>query len=125
MAGKSLFTGLSAVTHFGRPNFQDFLKSVRSEHPNVCNLCFAFNLLFECYTFKKMHYSHVSHSLISFNSFTPLIHSKIWVGFFSEQVRTFGVFSCGPPNMTNNLDGACTNLNKQEGATFNHHFENF
>lgn len=74
VAGKSLFTGLSAVTHFGRPNFQDFLKSVRSEHPNV---------------------------------------------------RTFGVFSCGPPNMTNNLDGACTNLNKQEGATFNHHFENF
>ncbi|XP_078316138.1 dual oxidase 2-like [Crassostrea virginica] len=74
VAGKSLFTGLSAVTHFGRPNFRDFLKSVKYEHPNV---------------------------------------------------RTFGVFSCGPPNMTNNLDGACTNLNKQEGATFNHHFENF
>lgn len=45
--------------------------------------------------------------------------------FMFSQVRTFGVFSCGPPNMTNNLDGACTNLNKQEGATFNHHFENF
>lgn len=45
--------------------------------------------------------------------------------FIFCQVRTFGVFSCGPPNMTNNLDGACTNLNKQEGATFNHHFENF
>ncbi|XP_062620936.1 dual oxidase 2-like [Saccostrea cucullata] len=74
VAGKSLFTGLSAVTHFGRPDFQDFLKSVKMEHPNV---------------------------------------------------RNFGVFSCGPPNMTNNLDSACTNLNKREGATFVHHFENF
>lgn len=55
----------------------------------------------------------------------PWFILKSGLFFFSEQVRTFGVFSCGPPNMTNNLDGACTNLNKQEGATFNHHFENF
>ncbi|XP_060062787.1 dual oxidase 2-like [Ylistrum balloti] len=35
VAGKSLFTGLSATTHFGRPQFQDFLTSLHLEHPTV------------------------------------------------------------------------------------------
>jgi len=33
-----LFTGLAAKTHFGRPNFQDFLMSLKYEHPNVSQL---------------------------------------------------------------------------------------
>lgn len=33
---RSLFTGLKAVTHFGRPNFEQFLKSVQAVHPQVC-----------------------------------------------------------------------------------------
>ncbi|XP_021358388.1 dual oxidase 2-like isoform X2 [Mizuhopecten yessoensis] len=35
IAGKSLFTGLSATTHFGRPQFQDFLTSLHLEHKEV------------------------------------------------------------------------------------------
>lgn len=35
IAGKSLFTGLRAVTHFGRPKFPEFLKGIRSLHPDV------------------------------------------------------------------------------------------
>ncbi|ESO87606.1 hypothetical protein LOTGIDRAFT_235056 [Lottia gigantea] len=74
VAGQSLFTGLRATTHFGRPKFQDFLLSLAHEHDGV------------------------------------------------PQV---GVFSCGPPPMTSNVDKACSSLNKLEGPTYVHHFENF
>lgn len=30
-----MFTGLKAVTHFGRPQFQEFLESLHIEHPEV------------------------------------------------------------------------------------------
>ncbi len=40
-------------------------------------------------------------------------------------VNKIGVFSCGPPGMTNNVEKACTELNKYDGAAFLHHFENF
>ncbi|OWF54042.1 dual oxidase 2-like isoform X1 [Mizuhopecten yessoensis] len=74
VAGKSLFTGLSATTHFGRPQFQDILRSIGTEHPKV---------------------------------------------------NRVGVFSCGPPPMTNTLDKTCSDLNKIQGTIFKHHFENF
>lgn len=75
IAGKSLFTGLEAKTHFGRPNFQDFLQSLKYEHPNV---------------------------------------------------KQIGVFSCGPPPMTLQVEKAKTAVNKLEGfPTYSHHFENF
>uniref|UniRef100_H2Z322 NAD(P)H oxidase (H2O2-forming) n=1 Tax=Ciona savignyi TaxID=51511 RepID=H2Z322_CIOSA len=74
VAGKSLFTGLRAVTHFGRPEFKSFFVSLTEEHP---------------------------------------------------QVDKFGVFSCGPPPMTNEVDKTCSKLNKYEGPSFLHHFENF
>ncbi|XP_069137726.1 dual oxidase 2-like isoform X3 [Argopecten irradians] len=35
VAGKSLFTGLSSTTHFGRPQFQEFLASLNQEHRGV------------------------------------------------------------------------------------------
>ncbi|KAI2797837.1 hypothetical protein BLOT_015257 [Blomia tropicalis] len=35
IANKSLFTGLKAKTHFGRPDFEIFLDSLQLEHPNV------------------------------------------------------------------------------------------
>lgn len=74
VAGRSLFTGLSAITHFGRPKLVDILRNIKSEHQNV---------------------------------------------------NLFGVFSCGPPPLTNSLDKACAEMNKIEGAVFKHHFENF
>ncbi|XP_064609284.1 dual oxidase 2-like [Liolophura sinensis] len=42
-----------------------------------------------------------------------------------KNVRQFGVFSCGPPPMTHSVESACAALNKQLGATYVHHFENF
>ncbi|KAK6179799.1 hypothetical protein SNE40_012075 [Patella caerulea] len=74
IAGQSLFTGLRATTHFGRPKFQDFLQTLAYEH---------------------------------------------------EGVQQIGVFSCGPPPMTHNVENACTSLNKIEGPTYTHHYENF
>ncbi|XP_078488213.1 dual oxidase 2 isoform X1 [Ciona intestinalis] len=74
VAGKSLFTGLRAVTHFGRPEFKSFFASLTEEH---------------------------------------------------AEVEKFGVFSCGPPPMTSCVEQTCAKLNKYEGASFLHHFENF
>ena len=74
LSGRSLFTGMRAVTHFGRPDFNLFFDSLAEEH----------NLL-------------------------PKI----------------GVFSCGPPGMTNGVEEACAASNRYEGPAFIHHFENF
>ena len=74
LSGRSLFTGMRAITHFGRPDFGTFFDSLAEEH----------NLL-------------------------PKI----------------GVFSCGPPGMTNGVEEACAATNRYEGPAFIHHFENF
>ncbi|XP_051000997.1 dual oxidase 2 isoform X2 [Acomys russatus] len=41
------------------------------------------------------------------------------------QVRKVGVFSCGPPGMTKNVEKACQLINRQDRAHFVHHYENF
>lgn len=43
MEGHSLFTGLKAVTHFGRPQFEDFFWAITQEHKEVsCSvLCYV------------------------------------------------------------------------------------
>ncbi|XP_078488222.1 dual oxidase 2 isoform X1 [Ciona intestinalis] len=74
VANKSMFTGLKAITHFGRPQFEAFLDSLQTKH---------------------------------------------------KEVRTLGVFSCGPPGLTNGVEDACRNLNKLNKARFNHFYENF
>ncbi|KAK8769919.1 hypothetical protein V5799_013614 [Amblyomma americanum] len=40
-------------------------------------------------------------------------------------VTRFGVFSCGPFTMTRSVQAACDELNRKEGALFDHHYENF
>jgi dual oxidase len=74
LSGRSLFTGMRAITHFGRPDFNTFFDSLATEHGHL-----------------------------------PKI----------------GVFSCGPPGMTNGVDEACAATNRYEGPAFIHHFENF
>ncbi|CAK7299911.1 Dual oxidase 1 [Vulpes lagopus] len=71
---RSLFTGLRSITHFGRPPFEPFFKSLQEVHP---------------------------------------------------QVRKIGVFSCGPPGMTKNVEKACQLINRQDRTHFSHHYENF
>ncbi|NXT03436.1 DUOX2 oxidase, partial [Jacana jacana] len=54
-----------------------------------------------------------------------------FVPFFSSlqevhpEVQKIGVFSCGPPGMTKNVEKACRQLNKKDQTYFAHHYENF
>ncbi|XP_068961773.1 dual oxidase 2 [Petaurus breviceps papuanus] len=41
------------------------------------------------------------------------------------EVKKIGVFSCGPPGMTKNVEKACQLINRQDQAHFIHHYENF
>ncbi|XP_058012575.1 dual oxidase 2 [Ahaetulla prasina] len=41
------------------------------------------------------------------------------------EVRKIGVFSCGPPGMTKNVEKACQKINKRDQTHFIHHYENF
>jgi dual oxidase len=74
IAGVSMFTGLRAKTHFGRPKFEPFFKTLKTIHSNV------------------------------------------------DQI---GIFSCGPPAMTNNVQKVCTDLNSYKGPSLIHYYENF
>uniref|UniRef100_A0A8C6TTP1 NAD(P)H oxidase (H2O2-forming) n=1 Tax=Neogobius melanostomus TaxID=47308 RepID=A0A8C6TTP1_9GOBI len=54
-----------------------------------------------------------------------------FVSFFSSlqevhpEVTKIGVFSCGPPGLTKNVEKACQQMNKRDQAHFVHHYENF
>ncbi|XP_053575324.1 dual oxidase 2-like [Bombina bombina] len=54
-----------------------------------------------------------------------------FVDFFNSlqdvhpEVKKFGVFSCGPPGMTKNVENACQQVNKRDEGYFVHHYENF
>ncbi|XP_077451407.1 dual oxidase 1 [Stigmatopora argus] len=54
-----------------------------------------------------------------------------FVSFFSSlqevhpEVTRIGVFSCGPPGLTKNVEKACQHMNKRDQALFMHHYENF
>ncbi|XP_063053867.1 dual oxidase 2 [Engraulis encrasicolus] len=41
------------------------------------------------------------------------------------EVKKIGVFSCGPPGLTKNVEKACQQMNKRDQAHFMHHYENF
>uniref|UniRef100_A0A8C9STW7 NAD(P)H oxidase (H2O2-forming) n=1 Tax=Scleropages formosus TaxID=113540 RepID=A0A8C9STW7_SCLFO len=41
------------------------------------------------------------------------------------EVHKIGVFSCGPPGLTKNVEKACQQMNKQDQTHFIHHYENF
>nr|XP_020479328.1 dual oxidase 1-like isoform X1 [Monopterus albus] len=54
-----------------------------------------------------------------------------FVSFFTSlqevhpDVGKIGVFSCGPPGLTKNVEKACQQMNKRDQAHFIHHYENF
>ncbi|ROL46637.1 Dual oxidase 1 [Anabarilius grahami] len=41
------------------------------------------------------------------------------------EVEKIGVFSCGPPGLTKNVEKACQQMNKRDQTHFLHHYENF
>uniref|UniRef100_A0A8C7NU87 NAD(P)H oxidase (H2O2-forming) n=1 Tax=Oncorhynchus mykiss TaxID=8022 RepID=A0A8C7NU87_ONCMY len=54
-----------------------------------------------------------------------------FASFFSSlqevhpEVGKIGVFSCGPPGLTKNVEKACQQMNKRDQTHFIHHYENF
>uniref|UniRef100_A0A673Z796 NAD(P)H oxidase (H2O2-forming) n=1 Tax=Salmo trutta TaxID=8032 RepID=A0A673Z796_SALTR len=54
-----------------------------------------------------------------------------FLSFFSSlqevhpEVGKIGVFSCGPPGLTKNVEKACQQMNKRDQTHFIHHYENF
>ncbi|XP_048727888.2 dual oxidase-like [Ostrea edulis] len=72
--GRSVFTGLKANTHFGRPQLNSMFSAVHRAHP---------------------------------------------------MVKKIGVFSCGPPGITNSVERGCVEASNTTRALFEHHFENF
>ncbi|XP_055791016.1 dual oxidase 2-like [Salvelinus fontinalis] len=54
-----------------------------------------------------------------------------FVSFFSSlqevhpEVGKIGVFSCGPPGLTKNVEKGCQQMNKRDQTHFIHHYENF
>ncbi|XP_075998434.1 dual oxidase 1 [Genypterus blacodes] len=54
-----------------------------------------------------------------------------FVSFFNSlqevhpEVGKIGVFSCGPPGLTKNVEKACQQMNKRDQTHFMHHYENF
>ncbi|XP_068459769.1 dual oxidase 1 isoform X4 [Clinocottus analis] len=54
--------------------------------------------------------------LVSFLSSLQEVH---------PEVGKIGVFSCGPPGLTKNVEKACQKMNKRDQAHFIHHYENF
>lgn len=63
--GRSLFTGLKAITHFGRPRFERFFKSLQTIHPNVsnCDLYRCLYLFFFYFRYQTSVCFHVDHRL--------------------------------------------------------------
>ncbi|EPY88506.1 dual oxidase 2 [Camelus ferus] len=51
--------------------------------------------------------------------------SSVSCQVFCKKVRKIGVFSCGPPGMTKNVEKACQLINRRDQAHFVHHYENF
>ncbi|RZC35513.1 dual oxidase 1-like, partial [Asbolus verrucosus] len=47
------------------------------------------------------------------------------VSSIHENVHSVGVFSCGPPSMTSNVDSACNSVNTKTFQRFEHHYKNF
>jgi len=45
ISNKSLFTGLKAVTHFGRPKFSPFFLSIEKLHPTVSISCYYYTII--------------------------------------------------------------------------------
>lgn len=41
------------------------------------------------------------------------------------KVKKIGVFSCGPPGITKNVEQGCIEASNNTRALFEHHFENF
>ena len=111
LSKRSLFTGLKASNHFGRPDMSAFLRFVQRKHSYV-----SFGGTLNTFDFYFL--------LSIFLTFITGIPTVI--NMFELQVSKVGVFSCGPRSVTRANSVACENVNRvRKLPHFINHFENF
>ncbi|XP_067871575.1 dual oxidase 2 [Heterodontus francisci] len=103
-----------------------------SVHTYITQLAEKFDLRTTMLYICERHFQKVSNRSL-FTGLRSITHfgRPQFVPFFSSlqevhpEVGKIGVFSCGPPGLTKNVEKACQQLNKQDQAHFIHHYENF
>ncbi|XP_067871236.1 dual oxidase 2-like [Heterodontus francisci] len=106
--------------------------SLVSVHIYITQLAEKFDLRTTMLYICERHFQKVSNRSL-FTGLRSITHfgRPQFVPFFSSlaevhpEVTKFGVFSCGPPGMTTNVEKACKQMNKRHKTQFNHHYENF
>ncbi|XP_072348918.1 dual oxidase 2 [Scyliorhinus torazame] len=103
-----------------------------SVHTYITQLAEKFDLRTTMLYICERHFQKVSnrslftglHSITHFGrpQFVPFFNSLQEV---HPEVGKIGVFSCGPPGLTKNVEKACQQINKRDQAHFMHHYENF
>lgn len=107
-------------------------KSLVSVHIYITQLAQKFDLRTTMLYICERHFQKVSNRSL-FTGLQSITHfgRPQFVPFFNSlmdvhpEVTKIGIFSCGPPGMTNNVEKACKQMNKRHKVQFNHHFENF
>ncbi|KAI5100464.1 dual oxidase 1 isoform X2, partial [Silurus meridionalis] len=103
-----------------------------SVHIYITQLAEKFDLRTTMLYVCERHFQKVSNKSL-FTGLQSVTHfgRPPFLAFFSSlqevhpEVGKIGVFSCGPPGLTKNVEKACQQINKRDQAHFIHHFENF
>ncbi|XP_055518481.1 dual oxidase 1 [Leucoraja erinacea] len=103
-----------------------------SVHIYITQLAEKFDLRTTMLYICERHFQKVSNRSL-FTGLRSITHfgRPQFVPFFNSlqevhpEVGKIGVFSCGPPGLTKNVEKACQQINKQDLAHFVHHYENF
>ena len=99
---RSMFTGLKAINHFGRPDMPSFLK-VGEVNYDVFNQAQEVKLMFQTRAFLAI--KSCTMSIIFLFQFVQKKHSY---------VSKVGVFSCGPGMMTKSVTDGVEAVNRSE-----------
>ncbi|XP_067829644.1 dual oxidase 2 [Heptranchias perlo] len=103
-----------------------------SVHIYITQLAEKFDLRTTMLYICERHFQKVSNRSL-FTGLRSITHfgRPQFVPFFNSlqevhpEVGKIGVFSCGPPGLTKNVEKACQQINKRDQAHFMHHYENF
>uniref|UniRef100_A0A4W3IDZ9 NAD(P)H oxidase (H2O2-forming) n=1 Tax=Callorhinchus milii TaxID=7868 RepID=A0A4W3IDZ9_CALMI len=103
-----------------------------SVHIYITQLAEKFDLRTTMLYICERHFQKVSNKSL-FTGLRSITHfgRPQFVPFFNSlqevhpEVGKIGVFSCGPPGLTKNVEKACQQINKRDQAHFIHHYENF
>jgi len=153
ISNKSLFSGLEAITHFGRPKFFEFFLSIQKLHPTVSIYSSYLSDLFILLTYVSYLKIFILYAVLGAPNPHPTTytHSSIpphipperererereSMLFFFEvtitaryffQINKIGIFSCGTPAMMQAVDTACKamNLIEDNDILFQHHYKSF